>query len=213
MLFRSEIDILEEDKESKFASYLQTIRYTDKAVGAFIEKLKENDLYENSILVFYGDHHGLNKDMDDNDIYMSRFLGREYDYDEMMKVPLIIHIPGSGVSRTVSTTGGQIDLYPTLANLLDIEYNKKYVVGQDLINAETGFVAFTAYMLEGSFVTDNIMYESSKDAIFENGRAWNPETGEAVELEKCFEYSNRALTLKLASKQILEQDLIQYSEE
>ncbi|MBE5927823.1 MAG: LTA synthase family protein [Lachnospiraceae bacterium] len=206
---KCEIPVMYNDLESKFASYLQTVHYTDKAIGQFIERLKAEGLYDNSIIVLYGDHHGLNKDMDDNDIYMSRFIGKEYDYDEMMKVPMIINIPGSGCTRTISVTGGQIDIYPTVANLLNIELDDKYVLGQDLINAESGFVAFTSYMLPGSFVTDGMMYEMPREELFEMGRAWDPDTGKELTLDdRCREYYEKAISLKVLSEEILEQDLI-----
>lgn len=203
-----EIPIKEEDKDSKFANYLQTAHYTDTAIGCLIDKLKAEGLYDNSIIILYGDHHGLNKDMDDNDVYMKRFLGKEYDYDEMLKVPLIIHIPGSGVTRTVSTVSGQIDIFPTIANLMNIEISDEYILGQDAVNAKEGFVAFTAYMLRGSFVTDNMMYEISREEIFEAGRAWDPKTGRELPVESARKYYEKAIALKTVSEQILEQNLI-----
>ena len=103
------IDLLEEHEETKFGNYLQTVRYTDYAIGEFIEELKETGLYEDSIIVFYGDHHGLNYKMDNNDIIVSEYLDKPYDYDEMLNIPLIIHIPDSGITETISTTGGCID--------------------------------------------------------------------------------------------------------
>ena len=203
-----EIPILDEDKDSKFASYLQTVHYTDEAIGQFINELKENGLYDNSIIIFYGDHHGLNKDMDDNDIYMSRFLGKKYDYDEMSKVPLIIHIPGSGAHETISKIGGQIDVLPTLANLMNIQLDERYVLGQDILNEEKGFVAFTAYMPEGSFITDGAMYELSRQKIYDTGRAWNPDTGESLLVEDYKAYYDKALNLKKASIQLLDHNYI-----
>lgn len=146
--------------------------------------------------------------MDDNDVYMKRFLGKEYDYDEMLKVPLIIHIPGSGVTRTVSTVSGQIDIFPTIANLMNIEISDEYILGQDAVNAKEGFVAFTAYMLRGSFVTDNMMYEISREEIFEAGRAWDPKTGRELPVESARKYYEKAIALKTVSEQILEQNLI-----
>ena len=145
------------------------MRYTDDAIGQFIEDLKEKGLYDNSIIVMYGDHHGLNKDMDDNDIYMTRFLGKEYRYEDMFNIPLIINIPRSGINRTVSTVGGQIDILPTLANLLGIELDKRYICGQDIVNVEEGLVAFSAYIEDGSFITDGAIYEMSREQIYENG--------------------------------------------
>lgn len=204
----SSLVVKEEDKETKFGAYLQTIRYTDEAIGQFIQQLKEDGLYENSVIVFYGDHHALNINMDDNDVIMSNYLGRQYDYDEMLRVPLIIHIPGSGVKQTISTTGGQIDFLPTIANIMDLDSNNPYVLGQDLVNTKDGFVAFTAYLFDGSFVHNDTMFEISREGIFEGSRAWNIETHETVDAAKLQEDYNKAVALKNTSKEILEQDLI-----
>ncbi len=204
----SEIKLKEEHEGTKFESYLQTVHYTDQAIAVLIEELKARDLYENSVLVFYGDHHGLNKNMDDNEIYVSEWLGREYDYDEMFRIPLIIHIPGIGYSETVSTLGGQIDFLPTIANLMDLELDHPYILGRDLYNAEEGFVAFTAYLFEGSFAKDGVMFEISREGLFEGSRAWVIGTGEELDIENYYEDYEKAVKLKQTSKDILEQDLI-----
>ncbi|WDU83686.1 sulfatase-like hydrolase/transferase [Caloramator sp. Dgby_cultured_2] len=36
--------------------YLKAVKYTDEAVGLFIDELKRSGLWDNSIVVFYGDH-------------------------------------------------------------------------------------------------------------------------------------------------------------
>jgi hypothetical protein len=204
----SEIKLKEEHEGTKFGSYLQTVHYTDQAIAVLIEELKARDLYENSVLVFYGDHHGLNKNMDDNEIYVSEWLGREYDYDEMFRIPLIIHIPGIGYSETISTLGGQIDFLPTIANLMDLELDHPYILGRDLYNAEEGFVAFTAYLFEGSFAKDGVMFEISREGLFEGSRAWVIGTGEELDIEDYYEDYEKAVKLKQTSEDILVQDLI-----
>lgn len=204
----SSLVLKEEHKETKFGAYLQTIRYADEAIGQFINELKEAGLYDDSILVFYGDHHGLNLNMDDNDIIMSEYLGRTYDYDEMLRVPLMIHIPDSGITKTITTTGGQIDFLPTIANLMDLEIEHPYVLGQDLVNADDGFVAFTAYLFDGSFAHNNIMFEISREGIFEGSRAWEIGSQKEVDAALLEEDYNRAIALKQTSKEILEQNLI-----
>lgn len=201
-------DLLEEHEESKFGNYLQTVRYTDYAIGEFIEELKEAGLYEDSIIVFYGDHHGLNYKMDDNDVIVSEYLDKPYDYDEMFNIPLIIHIPDSGISETISTTGGCIDFLPTIANIMNLQIPHPYILGQDLVNGTDGFVAFTSYLLEGSFVYNDIMLEISRDGVLKDSRAWDTNTYESIDPESLENYHNRALTLKQTSKEILEQDLI-----
>lgn len=198
----------EEDKETKFGAYLQTIHYMDEAVGEFIAELKEAGLYDNTVIAFYGDHHGLNVNMDNNKEIMTNYLGREYDYDTMLNVPLIIHVPGSGVTKTISTTGGQIDFLPTIANIMGLDINQPYILGQDLVNATDGFVAFTAYLFEGSFVHNNVMFEISREGVFEGSRAWVVGSHKSLDAAQYEADYDRAITLKNTSKQILDQNLI-----
>ncbi|MFQ9799236.1 MAG: sulfatase-like hydrolase/transferase [Clostridia bacterium] len=107
-----------EHQDTWFGNYLNSVHYTDAAIGKFIETLKKEGLYEDSILVFYGDHFGLMSSEPECNALMSEFLGYKYDYDQMMNIPLLIHILGSGVSLTRSVAGGQIDLMPTLLDLM-----------------------------------------------------------------------------------------------
>lgn len=203
-----ELKILPEDQGSKFANYLQAVHYTDSAIGELIQQLKDAGLYEDTVLAFYGDHHGLNCTMDDNDVYVSNFIGKEYGYEEMMKVPCMIHIPGMDTQKTIHTLGCQVDFYPTMAYLLDMEIEQPYVMGQNLLVAEHGFAAFTAYLFEGSFAYDDILFQISREGEFEGSRAWNRTTGEEVYIDGYEEQYERAIELKEASRQVLEQDLI-----
>lgn len=203
-----ELEILPEDEGTKFANYLQAVHYTDRAIGELIQSLKRAGLYKDTVIAFYGDHHGLNCTMDDNDIYVSNFLGKQYGYEEMMKVPCIIHIPGSGTSETVSTMGCQVDFLPTMAYLMGFHMEQPYIMGQNLLTAEHGFAAFTAYLFEGSFAYDNVMFQISREGIFEGSTAWDRDTLETLDISKYEEQYERAIELKEASKQVLEQDLI-----
>ena len=64
-------------------------------------------------------------------------------------------------------------------------------------------------MLPGSFVTDGMMYEMPREELFEMGRAWDPDTGKELTLDdRCREYYEKAISLKVLSEEILEQDLI-----
>ncbi len=205
---QSTIELLEKDKGTAFGKYLQTVAYTDAAIGQFIEQLKEAGLYGNTVIALYGDHHGLNCNMDENYKTVSSFIGKSYDYDEMFKVPLIIHIPNSGVTDTIYSTGGQIDFLPTIANLYDIDIPQPYILGRDLINSESGFVAFTVYLFEGSFIKDNVMFEISREGLFEGSRAWDINSGEQLDIELFRSDYEKALKLKDTSRYILNNDLM-----
>lgn len=202
------LELLEEDIDTKFGAYLQTVRYTDEAIGQFIQDLKEAGLYEDTVIALYGDHHGLNCGMKDVNESVSNFIGRNYDYDEMLNVPLIIHVPNSDIKETVHTTGGQIDFLPTIANIMGLSLDDTLFLGQDLTNAKNGFVAFTTYLFEGSFANDEVMFQISREGIFENSRAWKIGTNDEVDIDPYKEDYEKAILLKKTSKEILEQDLM-----
>ena len=135
---------------------------------------------------------------------MTEFLGFEYDYDTMLNIPLLIHIPGLGESKTVETVGGQVDFLPTIANFFDLDLSESVTFGQDLLNTDEGFVATVAYMLQGSFIKDGVLYEIGRDGTFEGGRAIDLYTHKPVNLDGLEEYSQKAVTMTEMSKYILE---------
>lgn len=203
-----DLKLLDEDKDTTFGDYLETVHYTDEAIGQLFTELKAAGLYNNTVIAMYGDHHGLNCGMEDVNYRVSDFIGRIYDYDEMLNIPLIIHVPGSGVEETIHTTGGQIDFLPTIANIMGITYDDTFIMGQDITNARKGFVAFTSYLFDGSFATNDIVFQISREGVFEGSRAWRIGTNIPVDASLYQEEYDKALLLKKTSKEILDQNLI-----
>ncbi len=205
------IDLLPEDEDTMVGNYIQSAAYTDFALGQFFQLLKEAGLYENSIFVMYGDHVGLTHSHEVNES-MDRILGKTYDYDELMHIPCIIHMPGADPSlnftRTVSTAGGQLDTMPTLAYLLGFESLDTVYLGHNLLTIEEGLVAEQTYMTKGSFFTNDVAYEMSRDGVFANGRAWNIHTGESVDVEECYENYLKATDIINTSEYILKSDAL-----
>jgi len=165
--------------------------------------LKEEGLYEDSIIVIYGDHQGLDMRNEEINDLLSSFLGKSYQEDEMFRVPLIIHMENSTLPKEISTAGGQIDFTPTIVK---IEPDK--ILGKDLLNIEQGFVAKQVHVARGSFIDDEKIFIMSNDGIFENSIAWNIQTREAVDIEECRAGYERALAEVNLSEYILENNLI-----
>lgn len=203
-----QIKLNAQDQGNMFGDYLQAAHYTDMAIGQFIEQLKAEGLYENSVIVIYGDHFGLSSKDPAFHENVSRFIGHDYDFDEMMNIPLLIHIPGMGGHSTIETVGGHIDLLPTLMNVMGLETENPYLFGQDLVNARTGFVASQTYMIKGSFIQDDIVFSMSRDGVFNNSRAWSRSTREPVDLEACREGYERAMREIDQAMRILKNDMI-----
>ncbi len=115
-------DLDEEDKlipeytsnSNTLNKYFQTVRYMDEAIKVLFEDLKASGLYDNSIIVMYGDHYGISEN---HNKAMGMYLDKEitpFDNAKLQKVPLYIHIPGYGKGKTIDEVAGQIDLKPTI---------------------------------------------------------------------------------------------------
>jgi len=141
--------------------YLKAVHYADYALGRFIEELKARGLYEDTLLVIYGDHMAVPKDYSEQ---LMDFLGMEYnDYNwaKLQKVPCIIHYPGLENGKVFTITGGEIDILPTVANLMD--FDAPYAMGKDLFNTEHGY----AVLRNSSVITDKYIYLSGLRTAFD----------------------------------------------
>ena len=167
-LYEREITLKPEDEQTLFGLYLQAANYADRCIGEFIDMLDEAGLYENSMIVIYGDHYALHNADDANQEKVAALIGRQYDIFDLFNVPLIINIPGSGVTRTVSTAGGHIDALPTMLYLLGIHNDKSIMFGQNLIEAKKGFVCEQTHVSIGSFISDDVFYKKPHNNIEAN---------------------------------------------
>ena len=200
--------LAEEHEGTRFGNYLNSTAYSDYAIGALLDALKEAGLYENSVIALYGDHFGLAQKDENNEELLTEFLGKSYRFDDMANIPLIIHIPGEEINETLTIAGGQIDFLPTMAYLMGLGDLDTIYLGQNLLTADTGFVAQNRYAPRGSFITDGIMFFMSGDGVFENGKAWSTDTGEEVLLDGLKSLSVRSTALVAASEKYLEMDAI-----
>lgn len=204
----TDIEVLEEDQGTVFGNYMQAVHYSDQSLGLFLQMLKDNGLYEDSIIVLYGDHHALNYRIEEIRERMSTYLGYPYQYDEMLNVPLMIHVPGMGESEVKTITGGQVDFLPTIANIMDVEIENPYIVGRDLLNSKNGFIASVTYLFRGSFIYNGVLFEYSDDSIYEESKAWKIDNLEEVSIEGYEDENARARNLIDASRYILDHNLI-----
>jgi N-sulfoglucosamine sulfohydrolase len=100
------------------ARFLTNVQRMDKQVGEIIQKLKDDGLYENTIIFFYSDHgDGL------------PFVKREL-YNRGLKVPMIIRFPNAEKAGSVDNQLiSFVDLAPTILSLANVRV-PKYIQGQ-----------------------------------------------------------------------------------
>ncbi|WDV46705.1 sulfatase-like hydrolase/transferase [Clostridiaceae bacterium M8S5] len=208
-----DITLKEEDEGTLFGKYLQSINYVDKAIGEFIQNLKDQGLYEDTVIAIYGDHYGLSLLDETNKEKLTKYLGKEYKFDEMMRIPLIIHVPDSGINEKITTVGSELDFYPTILNLFGLENKKGLMLGQDLVNAKSGFVAQQTYMLKGSFIKDGMIFNMSRDGIYKHSKAWNYDDNSNLDINTCRDYYKKAIKDINLSNYILKNDLARTKQE
>ncbi len=193
-------------KNSLTGDYLVSINYMDTVINDFIEELKREGIYENSVIAIYGDHFGLQQSaISQNDVdLVSEILGREYGTLDRLNVPFIVHAPGiSNDGETFEKTSGQLDMMPTLANLLGISLDDQIVFGQDLLNHDSNLLGARYYLPIGSFWNDDILFIPEKD--FSDGNAYDLKTDQKLDAyDQYREDYDRVLQLEKLSDEYME---------
>ncbi|WP_338044852.1 LTA synthase family protein [Paenibacillus lignilyticus] len=178
-LDRMKMKLPEQLKGTQLGNYLLGVNYTDYAIGTLIDKLKATGQWDNTVLVLYGDHFGLQPDENDP-AFVKQALGIKYDPQvSRFNIPLIIHAPGQQ-GKVVERVGGQLDIMPTVANLLGVSLKDEQFTafGHDLLNVDRNVFGTRYYLPTGSFYNDDILFVPGKG--FEDGKAVNIRTLEPV---------------------------------
>ncbi|MEK3885424.1 LTA synthase family protein [Paenibacillus sp. PL2-23] len=165
---------------TQLGHYVAATNYTDKALGDFIDNLKANGMWDNTILVVYGDHMGLQQKENDP-AWVEEVLGVPYhETISRFNIPFLVHVPGVE-GKTMKGVGGQVDMMPTVANLMGISLEQEgyTVFGRDLLNTKKNVIGMRYYMPTGSFFNNDVMFVPGKG--FEDGTAYDLDTFEQVE--------------------------------
>lgn len=167
-------------QNTQLGKYLNAQHYTDYALGKLIDGLKEKGLWDNTVLLVYGDHGGLST-AENDPAWVSSMLGISYDANaSRFNIPLAIRVPGVEKGETVKLAGGQMDFVPTLLNLLGVslEQESYTAFGRDLLNTDRNVVGIRYYLPTGSFVGDGVLFIPGEG--FDDGTAISLETHEKI---------------------------------
>ena len=101
-------------------NYLNACHYTDDCIRNYINDLKKNNLYNNSLIIITADHHVHNTDFGSN-----------------FNIELPIYIINGKVNNNIAWNGicNQIDVYTTILNLLGIK-TYWYGLGHSLLSSK-----------------------------------------------------------------------------
>lgn len=160
-------------KDETINGYFATANYLDAAVKSFFDYLKESGLYDNSIIVLYGDHYGISNSRNPSLaplINKNSETWSSYDNAMLQRIPYMVVIPGITNGKIIDTFGGQVDMLPTLEHLLGIDNQNFLQVGQDLLSPDHKQIV--SFRSSNNFVTP--MYTSY------SGRTYYTQTGEEI---------------------------------
>lgn len=123
-------DTLDHSEDSERAD--SALHYVDLQVGRILDYLNKHNLSDNTLIVFSADH--------GHDWYSRHYIyghGKSV-YDEELKVPLIIYFPKFN-EEVIDSKVSQINLVPTLANIINLSYEEDYFFGKPMQDGERFF--------------------------------------------------------------------------
>lgn len=171
---------------STLGRYIQAANYVDKAFGKLIKTLEKEKLLDDTLIVVYGDHFGMKLPQitDDKDKALIReTLGDKYnEYLDTFNIPLIIRVPENKINEDIQTVGGQIDMMPTIANLLGVSLKDKVYFGQDILNYKDNTLGMRFYLPTGSFLSSDYFFIPGSS--FKDGEILDIKTREKLELQE-----------------------------
>lgn len=167
-------------KGTLVGDYLQAIHYTDKTLQEFVKNLKNEGMWEDTIFVLYGDHFGLQPSgLKEKDYaLLKEITGHDYTFLDQFNIPLIISVPGQNAAEVIENPGSQIDMLPTLANLIGLSLENYVHFGQDIVNYPDNLFGMRYYMPYGSFFNNEIAFKPAEG--FADGEAFTIQTGEPL---------------------------------
>jgi len=96
------------------------VKYTDYAIGDFIEKAKQKPWFKNTIFVIVADH-------------CSSSAGKTELPLDKYHIPMIIYAPHIIKPQAIDKVASQIDIMPTLFSILNWSYESKFY-GKDILS-------------------------------------------------------------------------------
>ena len=115
------------------AEYASMVYAVDKNIGKLINGLKDNELYENSLIIFTSDNGGLStlRRVAPTSVFPLR-AGKGWLYEGGIKIPQLIKLPGKNEKEVVDDLTVSYDLFPTILDIAGIR-NENEIDGISLI--------------------------------------------------------------------------------
>ncbi len=135
--------------------YMSKMKVLDQALALLLEKLENDGKLDDTVIVMFGDHYpyGL----------ANNILQPMFDYDisvnsEVDRTPFIIYNSELEPKKFDEYTT-YMNIFPTLANLFDLDYDPRLYLGEDLFDDNYSNIAVFP---DGSWQSPYAFYDSNK---------------------------------------------------
>jgi phosphoglycerol transferase MdoB-like AlkP superfamily enzyme len=149
--------------------FLNTLYYADWSLGEFMKKAEQADWFKDTIFVFVADHplgkFGVTSPLD-------RF-----------HVPLLIYAPGRIKPGKNDVVASQLDVFPTLVDLLGFE-DRFSALGDSLLRMQDGYAFVMAGSIVGLIGKEGFLTHSLKNRLDSGAASGSPPPAYFDELEK-----------------------------
>lgn len=158
------VDLYLTDKECHHIRmlYAEKITMVDRWLGMVLDKLRDLDLYDDSLIVFISDHGQPLGNKEHGHGIMRKC--RPWPYEELIHIPLILHVPGMDYQRITSFVQ-TVDIAPTIMDFLNVSNGTEKMQGQSLLPLIQGqkdklrdFVISGYFNFSWSIIAENWSY-------------------------------------------------------
>ena len=139
--------------------FMSKLKILDDGLGVLIDGLESRGILDDTVIVLYGDHYpyGISKD------HLNTVLS--YDTKDDMnaeQVPLVIYNP-SMESKVIYDYTYYLNILPTVANLLNLDYDPRLYLGTDMNSDDfESMVVFS----DGSWKNEYAYYKASSNKVY-----------------------------------------------
>jgi phosphoglycerol transferase MdoB-like AlkP superfamily enzyme len=143
------------------SDYLEAVHFLDEAIGILVDELKKAGLWDESILIMYGDH---DDGIPDDDPNYARLLGEPGTLDRLnlaYRVGMMVHVPGEKVAGRHELPAGQYDLAPTVLDALGMDSSHLPWLGQKLLAPDPAPLA----LRYASFVSPDLVWDVGDSCV------------------------------------------------
>lgn len=111
-------------KDTYLGNYLESVNYADYAFGIFVDELKSKGLYDDTAIIIFGDHNGLDMWNEELREFLKQYNPNLIPIDQTLtfsKTVCAMKLPGVNKHLEIDKRINKLDIKPTLAYLCNLE--------------------------------------------------------------------------------------------